>query len=101
MYKTLILDSYLAEKFTKQKYAVFQVSRYSGMEECKYASMQEGHYTTMQICKGVVSSYKIGLILPSVAETHPKIYPSRCNLEFSIIRHARGKVLSLANHHSL
>ena len=39
------------------------------MEECKNASMQEGHYTTMQICKGVVSSYKIGLVLSSVAET--------------------------------
>ena len=51
--------------------------------------------------KGVVSSYQIGLILPSVAETHPKIYPSRCNLQFSICRHAGGKVSSLGNHHSL
>ena len=51
--------------------------------------------------KGVVSCYQIGLILPSVAETHKKIYPSRCYLQFSISRHARGKVLSLENHHSL
>ena len=51
--------------------------------------------------KGVVSYYQIGLILPSVAEIHPKIDPSRCNLQFSICRHAGGKVLSLENQHSL
>ena len=39
--------------------------------------------------------------LPSVAETNPKINQSRCNLQFSICKHARGKVLSLENHHSL
>ena len=50
---------------------------------------------------GVVSSYQIGLILSSVAEIHPKIDPSRCNLQFSICSHAGGKVLSLGNHHSL
>ena len=51
--------------------------------------------------KGVVPSYQIWLILPSVAETHPKIHPSRCNLKFSICRHAGGMVSSLGNHHSL
>ena len=45
--------------------------------------------------KGVVSSYQIELILPSVAETYPKMYPSQCNLQFSICRLAGGKVLSL------
>ena len=51
--------------------------------------------------KGVVSSYQIKLILPSVAENHPKIYPSQCNLLFSICRHARGNIVSLKNHHRL
>ena len=51
--------------------------------------------------EGVVSSFQIGLSLPSVAETDPKINQSRCNLQFSICRHAGGKVLSLENHHSL
>ena len=45
--------------------------------------------------KGVVSSYQIGLILPSVAETQPKMYQSRCNLQFSICRHAGGKALKI------
>ena len=49
----------------------------------------------------VVSSYQIKLILPSVAETHPKMFPSRCNFQFSICRLAGGKVLSLKNYHSL
>ena len=51
--------------------------------------------------KGVVASYQIRLILPSVAQTHPKMYPSRCNLQYSICRHAVRKVLSLEYHHSL
>ena len=51
--------------------------------------------------KGVVSSYQIELILPSVVETDPKTNQSRCNLQFSICRHAGGKVLRLENHHSL
>ena len=53
------------------------------------------------IFKGVVSSYQIGLILPSVAETQPKMYQSRCNLQFSICRHTEGKVISIENHHNL
>ena len=32
--------------------------------------------------KGVVSSYQTRLSLPSVAKTHPKIYPSQFNLQF-------------------
>ena len=51
--------------------------------------------------KGVVSSDQIGLILPSVAETHPKMYPSRCNFQFSICTHAGGMILSPENHQSL
>ena len=51
--------------------------------------------------KGVVSSYQIGLTLSSVAETDLKTNQSQCNLQFSISRHAGGKVLSLENHHSL
>ena len=51
--------------------------------------------------KGVVSSYQIRLGLPSVAETHPKMYLSRCNLQFSICWHAGGKVLSFEYRYSL
>ena len=51
--------------------------------------------------KGVVSSFQIGLILPSVAETDPKINQSWCNMQFSVCRHAGGKGLSLENHHGL
>ena len=51
--------------------------------------------------KGGVSSNQTGLILPSVAETDPKINQNPCNLQFSICSRAGGKVLSLKNHHSL
>ena len=51
--------------------------------------------------QGGVASYQIRLILPSVAQTCPKICPSRCNLQYFICRHAVRKVLSLEYHHSL
>ena len=51
--------------------------------------------------KGVVSSYQISLVLPSVGETHPKMYQSRCNLQFSIYWYAGGKILSFENRYSL
>ena len=51
--------------------------------------------------KGVVSSYQIGLTLPSVVESDKKINQSQCNLQFSICIHVGGKVLSIKNHHSL
>ena len=54
-----------------------------------------------KFAKGVVASYQIRLNLPSVAQTHPKMYLSRCNLQYSICRHAVRKVLSLEYHHSL
>ena len=44
------------------------------------------------VIRGVVASYQVRLILPSVAETHPKMYPCRCNLQYSICRHAVRKV---------
>ena len=58
-------------------------------------------YTVVDFNKGGVSSYQISLVLPSVAETHPKMYQSRCNLHFSVCRQPGGKILSLENHQSL
>ena len=69
---------------------VFQVQKVSGPQIC-----------LNKFNRGVVSSYQIGLILPLVAETDPKINKSQCNLQFSICIHAGGKILSLENPHSL
>ena len=53
--------------------------------------------------KGVVSTYKIGLVLPSVAENQSKMYPIRYDLQFSFCWHDGGKVSSFKhwNNHTL
>ena len=44
-----------------------------------------------QTTKGVVSSYQIGLILPSVAESDPKINQSRCNFSLLSVDMLEGR----------
>ena len=66
-----------------------------------FFSLPKYNFVLATSLKGVVSSYQIGLVLPSVAEIHQKIYPSQSNLKFSICRHIRGKVLSHENNHSM
>ena len=59
------------------------------------------YYPISLIFKETVESYKILLILPSVAETHPKMYLSKCNSQFSINIPAGGKISSPENNNSL
>ena len=89
-------------------FAALQLSNFETLKLCNFATLQLCNFETLQLCnfaslqlcKGVVSSYQISLVLPSVAETHPKMYQSWCNLQFSICWHAGGKVLSFGNRNS-
>ena len=76
-----------------------QKSELTAVELNKEVKCKEDILKRTKRTKDFVSSSQIGLVLSSVAETHPKIYPSRCNLQFSICRHAGRKVLSLDNHY--
>ena len=63
---------------------------------CQIQGTLQGRWSS-KIIKGVVLSYQIQLVLPSVAE----MYPSGCNLQLDILRHNAGKVLRFQNNHSL